>query len=61
MSIENLFLFRLQAHSVETDVAVIVDGGVTLKIDTQHLTDLSLRLDSVYEFIGSCLFNLTMM
>lgn len=61
MSIENLFLFRLQAHTVETDVAVIVDGGVTLKIDTQHLTDLSLRLDSVYEFIGSCLFNLTMM
>ncbi|XP_020276638.1 CST complex subunit TEN1 [Asparagus officinalis] len=43
---------KLQAHSVETGIAIITDGGVSLKINTKHLTNLSLRIDSIYQFIG---------
>ncbi|KAH7842807.1 hypothetical protein Vadar_009451 [Vaccinium darrowii] len=45
---------RLQEFSVETAVALIVDGNATLKVDTQHL-NLSLRLGLIYQFIGELL------
>ncbi|KAH7844097.1 hypothetical protein Vadar_024240 [Vaccinium darrowii] len=45
---------RLQEFSVETAVALIVDGNATLKVDTQHL-NLNLRLGSIYQFIGELL------
>lgn len=42
-------------YSVETAMAVIVDGNVNLKIDTQHLRELSFRIGSIYQFIGELL------
>jgi hypothetical protein len=46
---------RLQEFSVETAIAVIVDGGATFRIDTQNLRDIHFRIDSVYQFIGELL------
>ncbi|XP_010938352.1 CST complex subunit TEN1 [Elaeis guineensis] len=46
---------KLQAYIVETAIAVITDGGVSLKIDTQHLRDISFRISSIYQFIGELL------
>ncbi|GLT68683.1 hypothetical protein SLA2020_408920 [Shorea laevis] len=43
---------KLQEYTVETAIAVIADGGATLRIDTQHLRDLSFRVGSIYQFIG---------
>lgn len=43
--------FRLQEHNVESAIAIIADGGVTLAVDTQHLR-LNLRVGSLYQFIG---------
>ncbi|KAG9458472.1 hypothetical protein H6P81_002980 [Aristolochia fimbriata] len=43
---------KLLEHNVHTSVAVIVDESVNLKIDTQHLRNLSLRVGSTYQFIG---------
>ncbi|XP_052206662.1 CST complex subunit TEN1 [Diospyros lotus] len=45
---------KLQEYSVETAIAVIIDGNATLKIDTQHL-NLNLRNGSTYQFIGELL------
>ncbi|XP_043813799.1 CST complex subunit TEN1 isoform X1 [Manihot esculenta] len=45
-------LCRLQEYTVETAIAIIADGNKILKIDTQHLRDLSFRIGSVYQFIG---------
>lgn len=42
-------------YSVETAIAIIVDGNVNLKIDTQHLIELSIRIGSIYQFIGELL------
>ncbi|KAI3469338.1 hypothetical protein Pfo_026001 [Paulownia fortunei] len=42
---------KLQEYNLETAVAVIVDGGASLKVDTQHLK-LNLRSGSIYQFIG---------
>ncbi|CAL5395728.1 unnamed protein product [Camellia sinensis] len=41
----------LQDYSVETALAVIIDGNASLKIDTQHL-NVNLRVGSIYQFIG---------
>lgn len=43
---------KLQDYSVETAMAIIADGNAILKIDTQHLRDLSFRVGSIYQFIG---------
>ncbi|KDP44431.1 hypothetical protein JCGZ_16264 [Jatropha curcas] len=43
---------KLQEYSVETAIAIIVDGNAILKIDTQHLRNLSFRIGSIYQFIG---------
>lgn len=40
---------------METAIAVITDGGASLKIDTQHLRDTSFRIGSIYQFIGELL------
>ncbi|CAD5315709.1 unnamed protein product [Arabidopsis thaliana] len=47
------FLFcRLRGYSVETAIGVIEDGGRSLKINTQNIRDVSLRVGSIYQFIG---------
>ncbi|XP_011036911.1 PREDICTED: uncharacterized protein LOC105134261 isoform X1 [Populus euphratica] len=46
---------KLQQYTVETAIAVVADGNATLKIDTQHLRDISFRMGSVYQFIGELL------
>ncbi|CAK9315004.1 unnamed protein product [Citrullus colocynthis] len=46
---------KLVEYSVETAIAIIVDGNVNLKIDTQHLRELSIRIGSIYQFIGELL------
>lgn len=43
---------KLQDYAVETAMAIIADGTAILKIDTQHLRDLSFRVGSIYQFIG---------
>ncbi|KAK8947305.1 hypothetical protein KSP39_PZI006410 [Platanthera zijinensis] len=43
---------KLESYSVESGMAVIIDGGATLLIDTQHLRDISFRPGSIYQFIG---------
>jgi hypothetical protein len=52
-----VFLFpnRLQEYSVETAIAIVIDGNANLKINTQHLRDLSFRVGSLYQFIGELL------
>ncbi|KAK6915635.1 hypothetical protein RJ641_020752 [Dillenia turbinata] len=47
---------RLEEYSVATAIAVIVDGGANLKINTEHLRDLSFRVGSIYQFIGELFF-----
>lgn len=49
--------FRLQEYSVETALAIIVDGGARLKVNTDHLRDLSFRVGSIYQFIGELSIN----
>ncbi|KAL4032494.1 hypothetical protein IC575_005572 [Cucumis melo] len=34
-------------------IAIIVDGNVNLKIDTQPLKELCIRIGSIYQFIGN--------
>ncbi|CAB4315691.1 unnamed protein product [Prunus armeniaca] len=46
---------KLQEYSVETAIATIVDGSDRLKINTQHLRELSFRVESIYQFIGELL------
>ncbi|KAL3648652.1 hypothetical protein CASFOL_005055 [Castilleja foliolosa] len=41
----------LQDYNLETAIALIVDAGANLKVDTQHLK-LNLRPGSIYQFIG---------
>ncbi|KAK1318310.1 hypothetical protein QJS10_CPB04g00931 [Acorus calamus] len=43
---------KLQKYSIENAIAVISDGGASLKIDTKHLRDLNFRVGSIYQFIG---------
>lgn len=37
---------------METALAIIVDGGAKLKVNTDHLRDISFRVGSIYQFIG---------
>ncbi|CAB4270630.1 unnamed protein product [Prunus armeniaca] len=46
---------KLQEYSVETAIATIIDGSDSLKINTQHLRELSFRVGSIYQFIGELL------
>ncbi|KAM1051793.1 hypothetical protein ACFX2J_033112 [Malus domestica] len=46
---------KLHDYSVETVIATIVDGSERLKINTQHLRELSFRVGSIYQFIGELL------
>lgn len=47
-----IWLCRLESYEVETGIALITHAGASLKVDTQHLRDLSLRPGSLYQFIG---------
>ncbi|KAK9219229.1 hypothetical protein WN943_007870 [Citrus x changshan-huyou] len=49
---KNKIYYRLQDYAVETAMAIIADGNAILKIDTQHLRDLSFQVGSIYQFIG---------
>ncbi|KAH9755383.1 CST complex subunit TEN1 [Citrus sinensis] len=49
---KNKIYYRLQDYAVEAAMAIIADGNAILKIDTQHLRDLSFRVGSIYQFIG---------
>ncbi|PKI49783.1 hypothetical protein CRG98_029832 [Punica granatum] len=46
------FADGLQEYSSETALAIIVDGSAKLKVNTNHLRDLSFRAGSIYQFIG---------
>ncbi|XP_062189096.1 CST complex subunit TEN1-like [Phragmites australis] len=46
---------NLQSYDVDSAIAVIQDGSVSLKVDTQHLRDISFRTNSTYQFIGELL------
>lgn len=50
-----LLFFSLQSYDVDSAIAVIQDGSVSLKIDTQNLRDISFRTNSAYHFIGELL------
>ncbi|KAF6986750.1 hypothetical protein CFC21_004470 [Triticum aestivum] len=45
----------LQSYDLDSAVAVIQDGSARLKIDTQHLRDISFRSSSMFQFIGELL------
>ncbi|XP_031498160.1 CST complex subunit TEN1 isoform X2 [Nymphaea colorata] len=46
---------KLKEYSVESAIAVIVDGSANLKVDTQHLRDINFTVGSIYQFIGELL------
>uniref|UniRef100_A0A1D1Y2B0 CST complex subunit TEN1 n=2 Tax=Anthurium amnicola TaxID=1678845 RepID=A0A1D1Y2B0_9ARAE len=46
---------KLESYCVESAVATIVDGSSRLKVDTQHLRNLSFRIGCLYQFIGELL------
>ena len=50
--VNGLYLCRLESFDVKSGMAVIKDVNASLRIDTQHLRNLSLRQGSLYEFIG---------
>ncbi|XBJ21193.1 hypothetical protein VPH35_011886 [Triticum aestivum] len=45
----------LQSYDVDSAVAVIRDGSVTLRIDTQHLREIGFRSGSMFQFIAELL------
>ncbi|KAM3300706.1 hypothetical protein ACQJBY_041626 [Aegilops geniculata] len=45
----------LQSYDLDSAVAVIRDGSATMKIDTQHLRDISFHSGSMFQFIGELL------
>uniref|UniRef100_A0A6N2KTA1 CST complex subunit TEN1 n=1 Tax=Salix viminalis TaxID=40686 RepID=A0A6N2KTA1_SALVM len=53
--LEDKTRWKLQEYTVETAIAVVADGNATLKIDTQHLRDISFRIGSTYQLIGELL------
>ncbi|KAF6992449.1 hypothetical protein CFC21_009437 [Triticum aestivum] len=50
-----LLFSSLQSYDVDSAVAVIQDGSARLRIDTQHLRDISFRSGSAFQFIGELL------
>ena len=52
-----LLFFSLQSYDVDSATAVIQDGSVSLKVDTQNLRDISFRTNSAYQFIGELLIH----
>ncbi|CAN6193667.1 unnamed protein product [Urochloa humidicola] len=45
----------LQSYDVDSATAVIEDGNMSLKVNTQLLRDVSFRTNSAYQFIGELL------
>ena len=52
-----LLFFSLQSYDVDSATAVIQDGSVSLKVDTQNLRDISFRTYLAYQFIGELLIH----
>ncbi|CAI8615393.1 unnamed protein product [Vicia faba] len=46
---------KLHEYSFETGLATVIDGNDILKVNTEHLRDLSFQVGSVYQFIGELL------
>ncbi|KAK7337719.1 hypothetical protein VNO77_18305 [Canavalia gladiata] len=46
---------KLHEYSLQTGLAIIIDGSCTLKVNTEHLRDLTFLVGSVYQFIGELL------
>ncbi|XP_057431682.1 CST complex subunit TEN1 isoform X1 [Lotus japonicus] len=46
---------KLREYSIETGLAIVVDGDSILKVSTEHLRDLTFQVGSVYQFIGELL------
>eukprot|EP00249_Psilotum_nudum_P005514 c18954_g1_i1 orf=392-799(-) len=46
----------LQNYQVDSGIAVISEGGASLKIDTQHIRNLQFSIGSLYQFIGELSF-----
>ncbi|KAK6925456.1 hypothetical protein RJ641_009782 [Dillenia turbinata] len=46
----------LKEYYIEAAIAIIFYGRVNLKINTEHLRDLSFRVGSIYQFIGELFF-----
>ncbi|PON67011.1 CST complex subunit [Parasponia andersonii] len=46
---------KLQEYSAQTAIAMVVDGSAKLKVNTEHLRNLNLKLGSFYQFIGELL------
>ncbi|KAL2623281.1 hypothetical protein R1flu_003486 [Riccia fluitans] len=42
----------LESLTIETGIAIISHGGARLRVDIQHLRDVSLRKGSLFQFIG---------
>ncbi|XP_024020249.1 CST complex subunit TEN1 [Morus notabilis] len=43
---------KLEEYSAETAIAMVVDGDAKLKINTEHLREISFRIGSIYQFVG---------
>ncbi|KAF5739890.1 hypothetical protein HS088_TW12G01101 [Tripterygium wilfordii] len=46
---------KLQEYSAETAIAIVAEDGAVLKINTEHLRDITFRVGSIYQFIGELL------
>uniref|UniRef100_A0A0D3GMH5 Uncharacterized protein n=1 Tax=Oryza barthii TaxID=65489 RepID=A0A0D3GMH5_9ORYZ len=45
----------MNSYDLNSAIAVIQDGGASLKVDTQNLREISFRTNSTYQFIGELL------
>uniref|UniRef100_A0A0E0AFZ9 Uncharacterized protein n=1 Tax=Oryza glumipatula TaxID=40148 RepID=A0A0E0AFZ9_9ORYZ len=45
----------VRSYDLNSAIAVIQDGGASLKVDTQNLREISFRTNSTYQFIGELL------
>ncbi|EXB56796.1 hypothetical protein L484_004103 [Morus notabilis] len=52
MMLHVFMLYRLEEYSAETAIAMVVDGDAKLKINTEHLREISFRIGSIYQFVG---------
>ena len=50
-----LLFSSLESYDIDSAVAVIQDSSARLRIDTQHLRDISFRSGSAFQFIGELL------
>ncbi|KAI4349928.1 hypothetical protein L6164_010469 [Bauhinia variegata] len=46
---------KLREYSAEAAIATVADGNAVLKVNVEHLRDLTFQVGSVYQFIGELL------